>query len=249
MSNQLAGKIALVTGGTTGIGLATAKRFAREGAIVYITGRRRPELEKAVSEIGAAAIGVSGDISKLADVEQLAARIKSEQGRLDILFANAGGGSFARLGEITEAQIDRELSINIKGTLLSVQAVLPLMPDGSSIVLNASSAAGSGTENFSVYSATKAAVRSFARTWTSDLKSRGIRVNAVSPGPVVTPAYDDLLGKDNVSGFVEYMSGLIPLGRVGREDEIAAAVTFLASDESSYITGIDLNVDGGMTQV
>jgi NAD(P)-dependent dehydrogenase (short-subunit alcohol dehydrogenase family) len=249
MSNKLKNKIALVTGGTSGIGLATAKRFAQEGATVYVTGRRQGELDRAVGEIGAGTIGVQGDISKLEDLDRLYAQIKREKGRLDILFANAGGGGFARIGEITEQQFDSEFGTNVKGTLFTVQKALPLIKDGGSIVLTASSSSIKGMENFSVYSATKAAVRSFARTWTSDLKARGIRVNAVSPGVVVTPAYDGLLGKDNIKGFTDYMAGQIPLGRVGKEEEIAAAVTFLASDDASYITGVELFVDGGMTQV
>ena len=249
MSNRLEGKIALVTGGTSGIGLATAKRFTQEGATVYVTGRRQAELDKAVRDIGVGTIGVQGDISKLEDLDRLYAQIKREKGRLDILFANAGGGGFARLGEITEKQFDNEFGANVKGTLFTVQKALPLMKDGGSITLNASSTSIKGMENFSVYSATKAAVRSFARTWTSDLKARGIRVNAISPGVVVTPAYDALLGKDNVKGFTDYMIGQIPLGRVGKDEEIAAAAAFLASNDASYITGVELFVDGGMTQV
>jgi NAD(P)-dependent dehydrogenase (short-subunit alcohol dehydrogenase family) len=249
MSNRLEDKIALVTGGTSGIGLATAKRFAREGATVYVTGRRQAELDKAVRDIGVGTIGVQGDIAKPEDLDRLYAQIKREKGRLDILFANAGGGGFARLGEITEKQFDTEFGANVKGTLFTVQKALPLMKEGGSIILNASSTSIKGMENFSVYSATKAAVRSFARTWTSDLKGRGIRVNAISPGVVVTPAYDALLGKDNVKGFTDYMSGQIPLGRVGKDEEIAGAVAFLASNDASYITGVELFVDGGMTQV
>jgi NAD(P)-dependent dehydrogenase (short-subunit alcohol dehydrogenase family) len=249
MSNKLGNKVALVTGGTSGIGLATAKRFAEEGATVYVTGRRQAELDKAVREIGAGTVGVQGDISKLEDLDRLYAQIKREKGRLDILFANAGGGGFVKLGDITEQQVDKEFGTNVKGTLFSVQKALPLMQEGGSIILNASSASIKGMENFSVYSASKAAVRSFARTWSSDLKARGIRVNAVSPGVIVTPAYDALLGKENIKGFTEYMAGQIPLGRVGKDEEVAAAVAFLASDDASYITGIELFVDGGMTQV
>jgi NAD(P)-dependent dehydrogenase (short-subunit alcohol dehydrogenase family) len=249
MSNRLEGKITLVTGGSSGIGLATARLFAGEGATVYVTGRRRAELDEAVRAIGPRAIGVQGDISKLNDLDLLYSQIKREQGRLDVLFANAGGGGFARLGEISEEQFDREFGINVKGTLFTVQKALPLMKKGGSIVLNASIAGIKGMENFSVYSATKAAVRSFARTWTTDLKDRGIRVNAISPGVVVTPAYDKFLGKDGIKSFTEHMVGQIPLGRVGLEDEIAQAVLFLASDEASYVTGIDLYVDGGMSQI
>ena len=246
---RLEGKAAVITGGSSGIGLATAKRFAREGATVYITGRRRAELDGAVRAIGSGAIGIQGDISKLEDLDRLYRQVDHDHGRLDVLFANAGGGALARLGAITEDQFDREFAINVKGTLFTVQKALPLMKKGGAIVLNASITSSKGQENFSVYSATKAAVRSFARTWTTDLKGQGIRVNAVSPGPVVTPAYEAALGKEGAKAFAEMMARQIPLGRVGTEDEIAAAVTFLASDEASFITGIELCVDGGMAQV
>lgn len=249
MNNRLKGKVALVTGGSSGIGLATAKQFVKEGATVYATGRRQTELDEAVRVIGVGLTAIQGDISNLKDLDRLYAQIEKEQGRLDVLFANAGGGGFARLGEIKEEQFDSEFAVNVKGTLFTVQKALPLMKNGGSIILTASITSIKGMENFSVYSATKAAVRSFARTWTTDLKGRGIRVNAVSPGVVVTPAYEHLLGKDNIQGFVDYMKGQIPLGRVGKEADIAAAVVFLASDESSYITGIELFVDGGMAQV
>jgi len=249
MSKRLEGKVALVTGGSSGIGLATTKAFVREGAYVFMTGRREAELTAAVTEIGQNVKGVTGDISKLDDLDRLFAQMKREKGKLDILFANAGGGNFAKLGEISEAQFDKEFGTNVKGTLFTVQKALPLMPPGSSIVLNASIAGRKGMENFSVYSATKAALRSFARTWTTDLKARGVRVNAVSPGVVVTPAYDSLLGKDGTKNFTDYMKAQIPLGRVGLEDEIARAVVFLASDEASYITGVELCVDGGLAQV
>ena len=249
MSDRLKGKIALVTGGSSGIGLATAIQFAQEGATVYVTGRRQAELDEATRLIGSDATGIQGDISDLKDLDRLYAQIEREQGRLDVLFANAGGGAFARLGQITEEQFDREFDTNVKGTLFTAQKALPLMKQGGSIVLNASSSSIKGMENFSVYSASKAAIRSFARTWTSDLKGRGIRVNAVSPGVVVTPAYYALLGKDGVQAFTDFMKGQIPMGRVGEDQEIARAVVFLASDESSYITGIELFVDGGMTQV
>jgi NAD(P)-dependent dehydrogenase (short-subunit alcohol dehydrogenase family) len=249
MSKRLEGKIAVVTGGNSGIGFATAKRFLEEGAFVYITGRRQAELDSAVSKLGPGAVGVQGDVSKTADLDRLFSQIEKEKGRLDIVFANAGAGNFAKLGEITEEQFDKEFSTNVKGLLFTVQKALPLLSPGSSIVLNASIAASKGMESFSVYSATKAAVRSFARTWTSDLKGKNIRVNAVSPGVVVTPAYDYLLGKENIQGFTEMMTTQIPLGRVGKEEEIANAVVFLASDEASFITGIELTVDGGMSQI
>jgi NAD(P)-dependent dehydrogenase (short-subunit alcohol dehydrogenase family) len=249
MSNKLKGKVALVTGGTSGIGLATAKRFAQEDARVYATGRRQSELDKAVQVIGTGTIGIQGDISRTGDLDRLYAQIKSEKGRLDILFANAGGGSFARLGEITEEQVDIAFGTNVKGILFTVQKALPLMKEGGSIIFNASTTSIKGMANFSVYSATKAAVRSFAHTWSSDLKGRGIRVNAVSPGVIVTPAFDALLGNENIKGFTDDMAGQIPLGRVGKEEEVAGAVAFLASDDARYITGIELFVDDGMTQL
>jgi NAD(P)-dependent dehydrogenase (short-subunit alcohol dehydrogenase family) len=249
MNKKLDGKVAVVTGGSSGIGLATTKAFVREGAYVFMTGRREAELAGAVKEVGQNVTGVPGDISKMKDLDRLFSEIKREKGKLDILFANAGSGNFAKLGEISESQFDKEFGTNVKGTFFTVQKALPLMKPGSSIVLTASIAGKKGMENFSVYSATKAAIRSFARTWTTDLKARGIRVNAVSPGVVVTPAYDTLLGKERTKDFTDYMKGQIPLGRVGLEDEIASAVVFLASDEASYITGVDLCVDGGLAQV
>jgi NAD(P)-dependent dehydrogenase (short-subunit alcohol dehydrogenase family) len=246
---KLSNKIALVTGGSTGIGLATAREFIAQGATVYITGRRQAELQAAAAELGPKAVAVQGDITRAEDLDRLYAQIEKEHGRLDVLFANAGGGGFARLGEISEEQFDREFAINVKGTVFTVQKALPLLRSGSSIVLNASIVASKGMENFSVYSATKAAVRSFARTWTSDLKGRNIRVNSVSPGVIVTPAYDELLGQGNVQGFADFASSQTPLGRTGQEAEVARAVAFLASEEASFITGVDLAVDGGMAQV
>jgi NAD(P)-dependent dehydrogenase (short-subunit alcohol dehydrogenase family) len=247
MTKKLAGKIAVVTGGTSGIGLATAQRFVAEGAHVFITGRRQSELDAAVKQIGDNITAVRGDVSNLSDLDRLYATIKEQQGRVDVLFVNAGGGEFAPLGEITEEHFDKTFNINVKGLVFTVQKALPLMPDGSSIILNASIAASTGSENFSVYSATKAAVRSFARTWTTDLKNRKIRVNAISPGFIPTPAYDHLgLNNEVVQSNVV---PTIPLGRVGTPDEIAKAVVFLASDDSSYITGIELFVDGGLAQI
>jgi NAD(P)-dependent dehydrogenase (short-subunit alcohol dehydrogenase family) len=250
MSKRLEGKIALITGGNSGIGLATAQRFAKEGAFVFITGRRQAELDAAVKSIGPNAMGVQGDVARLADLDRLFATIKEKKGRLDVLFANAGSGEFARLGEITEAHFDKWFGINVKGLLFTVQKALPLMPDGASIILNASIVASKGFENFSVYSATKAAVRSFARTWTTDLKARKIRVNAISPGPIATAAIDELAGgKEAGVQFKANMAAGVPLGRVGEPDEIAKAAVFLASDDSSFVTGIELFVDGGMAQV
>ena len=249
MSKRLDGKIAVVTGGNSGIGLATAQQFAEEGAFVYITGRREPELQAALKTLNGRGTAVQGDVSVLADLDRLYDQIRVEQGKLDIVFANAGSGQFAPLGEITEEHFDSQYAVNVKGLLFTVQKALPLLNRGSSIVLNASIAASNGIGNLSVYSSTKAAVRSFARTWTADLKGRGIRVNAVSPGVIVTPGYDLLLGKENIPAFVDAMKAQIPLGRVGLEREVAKAVAFLASDDASFITGIELTVDGGMNQI
>jgi NAD(P)-dependent dehydrogenase (short-subunit alcohol dehydrogenase family) len=250
MPQKLSGKIALVTGGNSGIGLATAKRFVAEGAHVFITGRRQAELDAAAKELGDNASAVRSDVANLADLDRLFDTIKQQKGRLDILFANAGGGSLAQLGQITEEHFDKIFNTNVRGLLFTVQKALPLMPPGSSIILNASTTTIKGTPAFSVYSATKAAVRSFARNWTLDLKERKIRVNAISPGLVPTPGYDLLgLTKDQVQGFVDVQLTNIPLGRVGTTDEIAKAVVFLASDDSSFVNGIELFVDGGMAQI
>jgi NAD(P)-dependent dehydrogenase (short-subunit alcohol dehydrogenase family) len=249
-TSKLAGKIALVTGGSSGIGLATAKRFVSEGAYVFITGRRQAELDAAVKLIGGDVTGIRSDVSNLADLDRIYVAIKSAKGRLDILFANAGGGSLLPLGQITEEHFDKTFNTNVRGLLFTVQKALPLMPPGSSIILNASTTSIKGTPAFSVYSATKAAVRSFARNWTLDLKERKIRVNAISPGVVPTPGYDLMgLTKEQVQGFVDSMATAIPLGRVGVPDEIAKAVVFLASDDSSFVNGIELFVDGGMAQI
>jgi len=247
---KLEGKIALVTGGNGGIGLATAKRFVDEGAYVFITGRRDAELAAAARGIGKKVSGVQGDVSNLGDLDRLFAQIKREKGRLDIVFANAGIAKYAPFGEITEALYDSIFDINVKGLLFTVQKALPLLPDGASIILNASIVASKGLSSNSVYSATKAAVRSFARTWTTDLKQRRIRVNAVSPGSVDTPGLSDLLASSETGEQRRKMiTGIVPLGRFGTPDEIAKAVVFLASDDSSYITGTELFVDGGFAQV
>jgi len=250
MSKRLEGKIAIVTGGNSGIGLATAQRFADEGARVVITGRRQGELDQAVKRIGKDAIAVQGDVSKLGDLDRLYATVKEKHGRIDVLFANAGGGQIAPLGEITEEHFDRAFDTNVKGLLFTVQKALPLFKDGGSIILNASIVASKGMEAFSVYSATKAAVRSFARCWTTDLKSRKIRVNVVSPGPIDTPGYNNLgLTPAQIEEFKKTVVGAVPMGYMGSADDIAKAVLFLASDDSSYVTGIELFVDGGMAQV
>jgi NAD(P)-dependent dehydrogenase (short-subunit alcohol dehydrogenase family) len=245
--NKLEGKIALVTGGNSGIGLATAKQFVNEGAYVFITGRRDPELAAAIKEIGRNVTGVQGDVANLGDLDRLFEQIKREKGKLDIVFANAGGAlPLAPLGEITENHYDSLFNINVKGLLFTVQKALPLMPDGASIILNASIVASKGLPAWSVYSATKAAVRSFARTWTTDLKARRIRVNAVSPGFTDTAPWHSTEAAEE---SMKTISSSVPLGRFGTPDEIAKAVAFLASDDSNYITGTELFVDGGFAQV
>jgi NAD(P)-dependent dehydrogenase (short-subunit alcohol dehydrogenase family) len=246
--DKLEGKIALVTGGTSGIGLATAKQFVHEGAYVFITGRREPELAAAVKEIGRNVSGVQGDVSHLGDLDRLFAQIKREKGTLDIVFANAGVAQYAPLGEITEEHYDAIFNINVKGLLFTVQKALPLLPDGASIILNASIVASKGL-SASVYSATKAAVRSFARTWTTDLQERRIRVNAVSPGFIETPGLNELVASAGAGEQWKMLFSSVPLGRRGTPAEIAKAVVFLASDDSSYITGTELFVDGGFAQV
>jgi NAD(P)-dependent dehydrogenase (short-subunit alcohol dehydrogenase family) len=247
---KLEGKIALITGGNSGIGLATAKEFVAEGAYVFITGRRQPELDAAVKQIGKNIAAIQGDVSKLADLDRVFATIKEKKGHLDIIFANAGGGSFAPLAAVTEAQFDKEFGINVKGVLFTVQKALPLLRDGGSVIINGSIAGSKGIPAFTVYCATKAAVRSFARTWTADLKDRKIRVNIVSPGPIETPGADNLFtDPDQLKAFKSGMIAGVPLGRIGDASEIAKPVVFLASDDSSFITGIELFVDGGMAQV
>ena len=247
---KLNGKIALVTGGTSGIGLATAQRFVAEGAYVFITGRRRDALDEAVRIIGQNVTAVRADAANLEELDQLYETIQSEKGHLDILFANAGGGTLLPLGAITEEHFDSTFNTNVKGLVFTVQKALPLLREGASIVLNASTTSIKTTPAFSVYSATKAAVRSFARSWTLDLKGRGIRVNAISPGVVPTPGYNLLgLTEEQVQGFIASQADAIPLGRVGTPDEIAKAVVFLASDDSSFVNGIELFVDGGMAQI
>ncbi len=251
MSKKLAGKIALITGGSSGLGLATAKRFIAEGAQVFITGRRQVELDAAVKLLEGSVTGVQGDIAKLADLDRLYDVIRKKAGRLDVLFANAGGGAFVPLGKITEEHFDKYFGINVKGTLFTVQKALPLMPDGAAIVLNGSMVSTKGFPAFSVYAATKAALRSFARTWSVDLRDRKIRVNVIAPGTVVTPGYKNELGMsdEQIKQFEAQAAAGTPLGRAGTPDEIAKAVVFLASDDASYITGIELYVDGGVAQI
>jgi NAD(P)-dependent dehydrogenase (short-subunit alcohol dehydrogenase family) len=243
MSKKLEGKVAVITGGNSGIGLATARRFVAEGAHVFITGRRQAELDEAVTQIGRNVTGVRGDVSNLADLDRLFATVKPQQGRLDVLFANAAIVALAPLGSISEEHFDNVFTINVKGLLFTVQKALPLFTRGGSIILNASIIASKGIEAFSVYSASKAAVRSFARCWTTELRHRQIRVNAISPGPIETPMFE----KSGVTR--EQAVAAVPMGRVGTPDELANAAVFLASDDSSYVTGIELCVDGGAAQV
>jgi NAD(P)-dependent dehydrogenase (short-subunit alcohol dehydrogenase family) len=243
-SNKLAGKVAVVTGGNSGMGLATAQRFVAEGAHVFITGRRQAELDQAVKQIGRNVTGVQGDVSKLADIDRLYATVKKEKGRIDVLYANAGIGEWVGVNDITEDHYNRIMDVNVKGTLFTVQKALPLLRDGASVIMTGSVAGSKGLANFGVYNASKAAVRSFARTLTAELKGRKIRINVLSPGPIDTP----ILGPLPKETIAEIVAG-VPLGRIGEADEIAKAAVFLASDDSSYVTGIELFVDGGMAQV
>jgi NAD(P)-dependent dehydrogenase (short-subunit alcohol dehydrogenase family) len=249
--SKLEGKVAVITGGNSGIGLATAQRFATEGAYIFITGRRQSELDAAVKQIGKnSTTAVQGDVSNLADLDRLYATVKEQKGHIDILFANAGVGELVPLGAITEAHFDKTFRINVKGLLFTVQKALPLFQDGGSIILNASIAASKGVEASSVYNATKAAIRSFARTWTVELKHRKIRVNAISPGPIDTPGFNGLAqSKEQIEQFKTSIVSTVPMGRMGSPDEVAKASSFLASDDSSYVTGIELFVDGGMAQI
>jgi NAD(P)-dependent dehydrogenase (short-subunit alcohol dehydrogenase family) len=250
MSQKLAGKVAVITGGSSGIGLATAQRFAAEGAYVYITGRRQSELDAAVRQIGANVTAVQGDVSNLADLDRLYDAVTQNHGRIDVVFANAGGGEFLPLGAITEDHFDKIFNSNVKGLVFTVQKALPLVPDGGSIILNASIAGSKGLEAFSVYSASKAAVRSFARSWTIDLKQRKIRVNAISPGPIDTPILSSLASTAEESDQIKAgLAAMVPLGRMGQPEEIASAALFLASADSSFITGTELFVDGGAAQI
>ncbi|MDN7905234.1 SDR family oxidoreductase [Burkholderia diffusa] len=254
MARKLDHKIALVTGATSGIGLATAQRFAAEGAHVYLTGRRQAELDAAVKgirEAGGNATGVRVDSTKLGELDALYAQIKEEQGHLDVLFANAGGGSMLPLGSITEEHYDDTFDRNVKGVLFTVQKALPLLAEGASVILTGSTAGSAGTAAFSVYSASKAAVRAFVRSWILDLKDRRVRVNTISPGATRTPGLLDLAGDDEVQrqGLADYLAAQIPMGRLGEPGEIASAALFLASDDASFVNGIELFVDGGQQQI
>jgi NAD(P)-dependent dehydrogenase (short-subunit alcohol dehydrogenase family) len=248
---KLEGKVAVITGGSSGIGLATAELFVAEGAYVFITGRRPSELQAAVKQIAKHVTGVQGDVSNLADIDRLYDTVRRERGRIDVLFANAGVvGNGGAVGEIKEEEFDKTFDINVKGLFFTVQKALPLFADGGSILLNASVVASKGFAGTSVYSATKAAVRSFARTWTSDLKGRKIRVNAISPGPIDTPVFETSGRTEEQSQQIKAgFAAAVPLGRLGRADELAKAALFLASDDSSFITGTELFVDGGVAQV
>ena len=247
---KLEGKVAVITGGNSGIGLATAKRFVEEGAHVVISGRREKELKEAAAFIGRNVTTVTGDVTRLQDLDRLYAVVKEKHGRIDVLFVNAGWGEVAPLEAATEAHFDKTFDLNVKGLFFTAQKALPLFKDGGSIILNSSVANVMGVPAFTVYAASKAAVRSFARGWTMELKDRKIRVNTVSPGPIETPALENAgLTPEQAQQAAEQFVSQVPLGRRGKPEEIAAALVFLASDESSYVTGVDLAVDGGMAQV
>jgi NAD(P)-dependent dehydrogenase (short-subunit alcohol dehydrogenase family) len=248
--NRLDGKVAVVTGGSSGIGFATAQQFVEEGAFVFITGRRRPELDKAKDEIGRHVTTVQGDVSVSADLDRLFRTVAEEKGKIDVVVANSGLVDPQVFGRITEASFDRTFNVNARGTLFTAQKALPLMNDGGSIILVGSIAGHVGVEGYTTYSATKAALRSYARTWTKELKGRGIRVNVLSPGPIDTPIMDSQAdSKEGADAIRAAFASVIPLGRMGRPEEVAAAAVFLASDESSFCAGMELSVDGGMAQV
>ena len=250
LEGRLEGKIALITGGSSGIGLATAKRFVDEGAFVFITGRREAELDAAVKAIGKNVKAIKGDVSKLDNLDRIFSAIKNDKGRLDVVFANAGIAKYAVLGEISEEFYDAIFDINVKGMLFTVQKALPLLPDGAAVILASSVVGSKGLGANSVYAATKAVARSFARTWTTDLKQRRIRVNAISPGSIDTPGLNGLLASSPVGEQRrKTIDAITPLGRLRRPDEIAAAAVFLASDEASYVAGAELFADGGFAQV
>lgn len=251
MSNRLEGKIAVITGATSGIGLATAKVFAAEGAKVFITGRRKDVLDSAVAEIGGTAVGIQADSASGADLDRLYEQVKADAGRIDVLYVAAGGGSMLPLGQITEEQVDDTFDRNVKGVIFTVQKALPLMGKGGSIILTGSTAGTEGTAAFSVYSASKAAVRNLARSWALDLKDTGIRINVVSPGATRTPGLVELAGDDPAQqqGLLDFLASRVPLGRVGEAEEIGKAVLFLASDDASFVNGAELFADGGQAQV
>ncbi|MBY5828641.1 SDR family NAD(P)-dependent oxidoreductase [Rhizobium ruizarguesonis] len=250
MTSRFNNKVVVVTGGSSGIGLAAAKAFAAEGASVFITGRRQEALDSAAKQIGDRVTAVRGDMADLADIDRLYDAVQQKHAQIDVLFANAGGGEMVALGAITEEHYQRTFDTNVKGVLFTVQKALPLLKDGASVILTSSTTSISGTPAFSVYSATKAAVRNFARNWMLDLKDRHIRVNAISPGVTDTAGLNELFGGGNqAQGTRDYLASLIPAGRVGQPEEIAKAVLFLASDDASFINGIELFVDGGQAQI
>jgi NAD(P)-dependent dehydrogenase (short-subunit alcohol dehydrogenase family) len=250
LTNRFQNKVVVVTGGTSGIGLATAKAFSEEGASVFITGRRQETLDAAVKQIGGRVTGVRGDMADLADIDRLYDAVQQKHAQIDVVFANAGGGEFAPLGAITEEHYQRTFDTNVKGVLFTVQKALPLLRDGGAIVLTGSTTSISGTPAFSVYSATKAAVRNFARNWILDLKDRRIRVNTISPGVTETAGLNQLFGGgQQAEGTKDYLAGQIPAGRIGQPEEIAKAVLFLASDEASFVNGVELFADGGQVQI
>ena len=250
MSKKFESKVVIVTGGTSGIGLATAKAFSEQGAAVFITGRRKETLDAAVKQIGGRVTGVQADMSKLTEIDRLYDEVQQKHSQIDVVFANAGGGEFAALGAITEEHYQNTFDTNVKGTLFTVQKALPLLRDGASIILTSSTTSVSGTPAFSVYSATKAAIRSFARNWILDLKDRRIRVNAVSPGVTDTAGLNELFGNgDSAENTKSYLASLIPAGRIGKPEEIAKAVLFLASEDASFVNGVELFVDGGQVQI
>lgn len=249
MSKKLSEKIALVTGGTSGIGLASAQELAKQGAKVYITGRRQEELDAAVALIGSSATGIRADASVLSDLDTVFSTIASESGRLDVVFANAGGGDMMPLGAITEEHFDRIFGTNVRGVLFTVQKALPLLARGAAIILTGSTAAAKGTTSFSVYSASKAAVRNLARSWALDLKDRGIRVNVVSPGPIRTPGLGGLVPEEHRQGLFDTLAAGVPLGRLGEPEEVGKTVAFLASDDASFINAAEIYVDGGLAQI
>ena len=247
---RLEGKVAVVTGANSGIGLASAKRFASEGARLFMTGRRQAELDRAVAEVGHGARGIQGDVANLADLDRLYGVVREEAGRIDVLLANAGGGTLMALADITEEHYDRTFATNVKGTLFTVQKALPLLRDGASVILTGSTAGVTGGPSFSVYSASKAAIRNFARSWIQDLAPRRIRVNVLAPGATSTPGLHGLSSTEEQDrAFVAAMEAAAPLGRMGRPDEIASAALFLASDESSFVNGSELFADGGSAQI
>ncbi|MDO6415615.1 SDR family oxidoreductase [Sphingomonas sp. BIUV-7] len=250
MADRFNNKVVVVTGGTSGIGLATAKAFAAEGAAVFVTGRRQETLDAAVKQISGRVTGVRGDMATLADIDRLYDAVQQQHAQIDVVFANAGGGEMVPLGAITEEHYQSTFDTNVKGVLFTVQKSLPLLKDGASVILTGSTTSISGTPAFSVYSATKAAIRNFARNWILDLKDRHIRVNTISPGVTETAGLDALFGGgEQAQATKDYLASLIPAGRVGQPEEIAKAVLFLASDEASFVNGIELFVDGGQAQI